>query len=295
MIKLSTLALFSVLFSLYATMLVMGAGIIQSNPTTMADQLKHELKARLRTSPALFNKLLKLTIKEQQQQQASPATLSRLATAKNSYELCDLCINLLDQTINNLVNIILNVGVIGGCGDICKYLSNLGSLTVVACNLVCDYLGVNEFINMIENADLDAIYGCQLVSLCPIRDCKAPVCAQFFNTRVVPAIAPKGTTFNAVSQLRIYNQTGTGELYFEVDGPVTADIAGGELKGQGFAPGNYDIQVQIQAQDDEQNQVVWFPGKYEFFVAACEGECGSKHPHSRILAESRAFFNITQN
>lgn len=80
-----------------------------------------------------------------------------------------------------------------------------------------------------------------------------------------------------------------------MDGPVTADIAGGELKGQGFTPGNYDIQVQIQAQDDEQNQVVWFPGKYEFFVAACEGECGSKHPHSRILAESRAFFNITAN
>jgi len=48
---------------------------------------------------------------------------------------------------------------------------------------------------------------------------KASTCAQFFNTRVVPQVAPKGSTFTAVSQLRVYNQTGTGELVFEVDGP----------------------------------------------------------------------------
>ena len=74
---------------------------------------------------------------------------------------------------------------------------------------------------------------------------------------------------------------------------VSGDISGGELKASGFAPGVYEIQVQIQAQDDQQNNVVWSPGTYKFVAAACEGECGSKHPHSRILAETGALFNVT--
>ena len=77
---------------------------------------------------------------------------------------------------------------------------------------------------MIESADLDAIYGCQLVSLCPIHDCKAPVCAQFIGARVVPQTGPKGTTFTAITQLRVYNQTGTGEMFFAVEGPYTGEI-----------------------------------------------------------------------
>ena len=48
----------------------------------------------------------------------------------------------------------------------------VGQLVVVACDLVCDYVGINEFIDMIQNADLDSIYGCQLVGLCPVNDCK---------------------------------------------------------------------------------------------------------------------------
>ncbi|EFC47159.1 predicted protein [Naegleria gruberi] len=212
---------------------------------------------------------------------------------KGDYELCDMCIQLLDQTINQLLNIILNVGVIGSCGELCGYLKGVGSLVVAACSLVCDYLGVNEFINLIDKADLDAIYGCQLVSLCPVRNCKLPTCAQFFNSRVVPQSAPKGTTFTAVTQLRVYNQTGTGELYFEVDGPTTADISGGELVANGFQPGTFEIQVKVQTQDDEQNQIVFEPGKYTFFSAACEGECGSKHPNSRVLATTTANFTLT--
>jgi len=72
---------------------------------------------------------------------------------------------------------------------------------------------------MIESADLDAIYGCQLVSICPVNDCKANTCAQFTNTRVIPQVVSKGSTFTATSQLQILDQTGTGELSFEVDGP----------------------------------------------------------------------------
>ncbi|KAF0976965.1 hypothetical protein FDP41_004260 [Naegleria fowleri] len=254
-------------------------------PTTF-QQLKQDIRDRILKDEKLTDKMMNFSFKQINGGVAVPKP-------KGGFSLCPMCINLLDQTINQLLNIILQGGVIGSCGALCSYLSNFGSLTVAACNLICDYLGVEEFIKLIQEADLDAIYGCQLVALCPVHDCKLPVCAQFFNTRVVPQSAPKGTTFTAVSQLRVYNQTGTGELAFEVNGPVTGDISGGELVAEGFSAGVFQIQVQIQAQDDPNNQVVWNPGTYEFVVAACEGECGSKHPHSRILAEAHALFNVT--
>ena len=38
--------------------------------------------------------------------------------------LCPTCVSLLSQTINQLLNIILNSTVIGGCSDLCGQLSN---------------------------------------------------------------------------------------------------------------------------------------------------------------------------
>ena len=78
----------------------------------------------------------------------------------------------------------------------------------------------------------------------------------------------------------------------QVEGPVTTIIAGGELKAKGFAPGTYQLKSEVQVQDDVQNMVHWFEGKYAFHTVACEGECGSKHPHSRILASSKANFTV---
>ena len=65
------------------------------------------------------------------------------------------------------------------------------------------------------------------------------------------------------------------------------------MEASGFAPGSYQIKVQIQVEDDEDNQVFWLPGQYSFVAMACEGECGSLHPHSRILAQTKANFNVT--
>ncbi|KAL9652994.1 hypothetical protein ABK040_015509 [Willaertia magna] len=250
-------------------------------------ELKDDIKRRILNNPKnkKYNKYFRTTI--------TPLKQVNEVKAKGGIDLCPTCISLLDQTINQLVNIILNAGVIGSCGKLCGYLQSYGSLTVMACNLVCDYLGVTEFIKIIENADLDAIFACQELRICPIHDCTLPQCAAFVNSRVIPQVVQKGSQFTAITQLQIFNQTGTGELEYGVEGPVTGDISGGELVPAGFAPGAYEIKVDVRVEDDQQNEVIWFPGQYKFAFAACEGECGSKHPHSRVLAESAALFNVT--
>jgi hypothetical protein len=39
-------------------------------------------------------------------------------------------------------------GVIGSCGELCGYLNNEIEATV--CDLICDYVGVEEFVNLIQ-------------------------------------------------------------------------------------------------------------------------------------------------
>lgn len=54
----------------------------------------------------------------------------------------------MDQTIQTLLNIILNAGVVGSCSALCGMLPNQIEATV--CNLLCDYVGIKEFIHIIE-------------------------------------------------------------------------------------------------------------------------------------------------
>ncbi len=71
-----------------------------------------------------------------------------------------------------MLNAVLNVGVVGSCGGLCQFVEQkVGSQIVgVVCNLLCDYVGVTEFVKAIEKADLDPIYYCELLKACPIND-----------------------------------------------------------------------------------------------------------------------------
>ena len=46
----------------------------------------------------------------------------------------------------------IDAGVVGGCADLCGILANkTGSQAAgVACNLLCDIVGIKEFISIIE-------------------------------------------------------------------------------------------------------------------------------------------------
>jgi hypothetical protein len=84
-------------------------------------------------------------------------------------DLCPTCINVAEESINVLLNLILDAGIIGTCQTLCTALAQkTGSeLIGVICNLACDVVGIEEFIKLIENADLDPIYYCEIARFCP--------------------------------------------------------------------------------------------------------------------------------
>lgn len=132
-----------------------------------------------------------------------------------SLDLCKGCVEFANEALQNLLNAILNVGVVGSCGKLCNYVEEkTGSKFVgVACNLFCDYEGITEFVKLIEQADLDPIYYCELLKQCKINDSGD---AKITDLKVNPVQGPQGTEFAVDVEYVSVNGTGTGELYIGV-------------------------------------------------------------------------------
>jgi len=212
--------------------------------------------------------------------------------------LCPLCIQFTGQAINQLLNIILNAGVVGTCGTLCSALAQkTGSqLLGEVCNILCDVAGVEEFVKLIEKADLDPIYFCELLKTCPIFDSGDAVIT---SISVAPKSGPQGEKVISVSYTS-KNGTGTGEMV--VDVKTVDGIPVGDSFLQAPKPaGTYNQSIKLTAQpnpdcDPTQGPCErWLPGNYTVAVQICNGECGSKHPHSQVYDTKEAPFSITEN
>lgn len=217
---------------------------------------------------------------------------------KVAADLCPTCISFTGQAINTLLNIILQGGVIGSCSALCNALAQkTGSQALgEVCTLICDIAGVEEFIKLIEKADLDPIYFCELINLCPINDNGD---AKFTSFTITPSSGPQGpreVDFTYMSK----NGTGTGEIVLEVETVDGLPIDGSFLH-QLAGPGTYPSKVQLKAEPDPDCDPSqgpceqWLPGNYTLKIAICNGECGSKHPHSQIYDEAQLTFVITED
>ncbi|WAR19856.1 CTuncharacterized [Mya arenaria] len=196
---------------------------------------------------------------------------------------CKTCIDFAGQALNELLNIILQGGVVGGCADLCNALASKTSPAIgTVCNILCDIVGIEEFIKIVQNADLDPIYYCELIPACPINDNGD---AHFTSFQVSPKSGPQGV-FDIDFTYESKNGTGTGEIAIEIDTLAPA--------------GSYNGDIQLKAQPDPNCDPTqgpceqWLPGTYTVKIAICNGECGSKHPHSAIYDETSATFTITQ-
>jgi hypothetical protein len=47
-----------------------------------------------------------------------------------------------------IFSLLLDVGIIGGCADLCSFLPN--QIEQAVCNLLCDAVGIEGFITLIE-------------------------------------------------------------------------------------------------------------------------------------------------
>jgi hypothetical protein len=133
----------------------------------------------------------------------------------------------------------------------------------IVCNLLCDYVGITEFIKVIENADLDPIYYCEILKACPINDNGDAKITKFV---VSPSQGPQGT-FTASLQYVSANGTGTGELYIGVK-TVDGIPLGDSFLIEAQKPGTYVDNINIQAKPDPECDPSqgpceqWLPGKY---------------------------------
>merc|ERR1711934_838050 len=83
-------------------------------------------------------------------------------------QLCGTCASLTGQSLNILLNYILNAGVVGGCSKVCGQLKQKTERTV--CSIACDLVGIKAFAKALEKADLDPIYFCEELGVCKADD-----------------------------------------------------------------------------------------------------------------------------
>lgn len=223
---------------------------------------------------------------------------SDLKINKVEADLCPTCIQFTDQAINELLNIILNTGVVGTCSTLCNALEQkTGSQVLGAvCNILCDIVGVEAFAKLVEEADLDPIYLCELLKTCPVFDSGD---ATITGIQITPKSGPRGTrniSFGYTSK----NGTGTGEIVVVVETVDGIPIEDGFLQEPKKA-GDYTQSLSLKAMPDpncdptQQPCEMWEPGNYTVRIELCNGECGSKHPHSQVYDVKSSTFEITSN
>lgn len=190
--------------------------------------------------------------------------LTKLGSKAISF--CGACIDFADQALDFLLNYVLNVGVVGGCAEICAYAEKVtgSKLVGVVCNALCDIAGIEEFIKIIEEADLDPIWYCELLHACEIFDQGD---ANITSFTVNPPRGPQGD-FIITANWYSNNGTGTGEIYLgikTVDGiPVETSFLMEPQK-----PGKYTYQIKLNATPDpecdptQQECENWYAGNYK--------------------------------
>ena len=117
---------------------------------------------------------------------------------------------------------------------------------------------------------------------------------------MTPTSGPSSTKFELDVAFTSTNGTGTGEFFLNITTVDGQDVSTTQLL-EAQAAGSYALKVSIDTTPadpscDPTQQVCesWAAGTYPVFVQLCNGECGSKHPHSAILDSHTTSFVITK-
>jgi hypothetical protein len=231
-------------------------------------------------APAILGGLVDVQIQRVSEAPVEPVPQSPL-------DLCNFCFTFMEQAINQLLNIVLNVGVIGSCGDLCNLLPN--QLEAVACDLLCDYVGIEGFIDAINAEDPDPIFTCEEIDCCKTVDNGN---CTIVSAGVTPQKGPAGTTFNIYMKYQVSNPTGPGYLAVGINAPDGVGL-GDDVFEEGQAGGMYQVTWPLDSTPSEQE--AFGPGVYQVFVAVCEGDCTGDHKWSGVYANATTSFTITSN
>jgi len=213
--------------------------------------------------------------------------------------LCPTCVGFSEEAFDTLLNITLNMGVVGSCSVLCGALeqkTNNRALGAV-CNILCDTVGINEFVKIVAMEDPDPILFCEVFfKVCPINDNGD---AQILELAVDPTSGAQG--LRTISfQLNSTNGVGTGQIVLSVQTVDRYPVKEAHFMEAHDASAFPSPQVfKINATPDptcdpskgpcEQ----WTPGDYVAKVVVCNGMCGSHHSHSQQYDTQNVTFTIT--
>jgi len=213
--------------------------------------------------------------------------ISKIRPDTPEFDMCPYCYDFMTDAINDLLQYILNGGVLGSCQAICSYLPN--QIEQGICNLLCDYVGIEGFIKAINITDPDPIYVCQEIDLCPIVEGGE---VTITSASVDPKKGAIGDTFTIQFTYTVKSPTGPGYIVANINCPDGGQVGGGVFS-EGQPNGVYPIAFQVQAEPSEQES--WENGNYQVVVAVCEGDCSTVHPYGGIYAQATTSFSIGSN
>jgi len=198
---------------------------------------------------------------------------------------CKICIDFMENAIDDLIEIIANIGIGATCENVCDKLKSKTEATV--CDLLCEIVGIDAFIHIIDEVDPDPISICEDLTACGHS---TNASANISSVSVSPNSGPQGTTFNIQAVYTVTSAIATGQVEVVVVPPDAFPFGGAELVIE-QGPGTYGIQLSFQASPSENEPFT--PGLYQAVVSVCEGTCGSPHHWSYTLAQSAQNFTIT--
>eukprot|EP01116_Phalansterium_solitarium_P021107 TRINITY_DN6450_c0_g1_i1.p2 TRINITY_DN6450_c0_g1~~TRINITY_DN6450_c0_g1_i1.p2 ORF type:complete len:253 (-),score=95.12 TRINITY_DN6450_c0_g1_i1:89-847(-) len=204
---------------------------------------------------------------------------------------CPQCINLMIGALDAFVNAIGNGGILGGCSQLCGYVPLQSEYYV--CQALCDAVGIEELIRVLNSTDPDPIYACEEIKVCPISDTAA---AKITDVVVDPITAPFGATFWVNMSFTILNTTGTAIVQIWTIPPHSDGKS--DISETGFLvetpPGDYRVSFEYATKGDSSQ---FWPGVYNSTLFLCEGYCASAgiHKHQYMLDQRQnVLFTITK-
>ncbi|EGC35643.1 hypothetical protein DICPUDRAFT_33087 [Dictyostelium purpureum] len=185
------------------------------------------------------------------------------------FDFCPTCVDFLNKDLGDLEKI-LSGGVLGSCSKVCSLLPAQSEQAI--CDLLCSIVGIDEFLKIFNELNIDPVYLCERLTVCPV---KPGANGTVLDVAVQPSSGPHGTTFTIGVAYQVLSELGTAEIAFVVTDPTGTNGFGDAELLVSTAVGNYNAQFQFQATPSEGES---FPeGVYQVQVLLCDGACGTKH------------------
>lgn len=82
---------------------------------------------------------------------------------------CPQCIDTFNDLVELVLDAVLQYGILNSCGELCDIVADKSGSSFLGfvCMVGCDVFGIEEFVKLMDKADIDPIYYCESIKLCP--------------------------------------------------------------------------------------------------------------------------------